>query len=187
MDPYLLRIVSMKWVEKSFKRFIAQRGLPWRVLSDNAKTFKRAAQLLREIVEHKDSSYYLAEYKIQWSFNIEKLPWWGGVFGRLICSVKRCHKKIVGRSRLTHEELLTVITDVVMIINSRPLSYITQDDLEEPIAPSHLLIGRRLISLSEQDLCCDEEEELHNCCQGECPFSVESLVNFGSLGRGNIS
>lgn len=153
-----LDVLHNMFFYRSFKRFIARRGLPRRVLSDNAKTFKRAARLFREIMEHKDSSYYLAEYKIQWSFNIEKSPWWGGVFERLIRSVKRCLKKIIGKSRLTHEELLTVITEVEMVINSRPLSYITQDDLEEPITPSHLLIGRRLISLPEH-LCCDEEEE----------------------------
>ena len=71
---------------------------------------------------------------------MEKSPWWGGVFERLIWSVKRCLKKIVGRATLTHEELLTVITEIEMI-NCRPLSYVTQDDLEEPITPSHLLVG----------------------------------------------
>ena len=45
-----------------------------------------------------------------------------------------------------HEELLTVITEIEIIINSRPLSYVTHDDLEEPITHSHLLVGRRIIS-----------------------------------------
>ena len=36
-----------------------------------------------------------------------------------------------------------------MIINSRPLSYISMDDLEEPLTPSHMMIGRRLLSLPD--------------------------------------
>ena len=34
-----------------------------------------------------------------------------------------------------------------MIINSRPLSYVSTEDLQETLTPSHLLIGHRLFSL----------------------------------------
>jgi hypothetical protein len=39
--------------------------------------------------------------------------------------------------------------EVEMILNSRPLSYISIEDFEESLTPSHLLIGRRLLSLPE--------------------------------------
>ena len=35
------------------------------------------------------------------------------------------------------------------IINSRPLSYVSSDDIEEPLTPSHLLVGRRILSLPD--------------------------------------
>ena len=116
------------------------------------------ASLLKEIEDHKDVKRYFSDHKIQWNFNVEKSPWWGGVFERLIRSVKRCMKKVIGRATLTHEELLTAVIEIEMILNSRPLSYVTQDDLDEPITPSHLLIGRRLTSLPD-DICCTEEDE----------------------------
>ncbi|XP_011408730.1 PREDICTED: uncharacterized protein LOC100636053, partial [Amphimedon queenslandica] len=141
----------------SFKRFVARRGLPRKVLSHNAKTFKKMASLLKEIEDHKDVKRYFSDHKIQWNFNVEMSPWWGGVFEKLIRSVKRCMKKVIGRASLTHEELLTAVIEIEMIINSRPLSYVTQDDLDEPITPSHLLIGRRLTSLPD-DICCTEED-----------------------------
>ena len=34
-----------------------------------------------------------------------------------------------------------------MVVNSHPLSYVSTEDLEEPLTPSHLLIGHRLLSL----------------------------------------
>ena len=41
------------------------------------------------------------------------------------------------------------MTEVEAIVNPRPLSFISSDDLEEPLTPSHLLIGRRALSLPD--------------------------------------
>ena len=154
----ILSNMSLEFFIRSFKRFVARRGLPRRVVSDNAKTFKAAAQLFKEIMRHEEASRYLEENKIQWTFNVEKAPWWGGVFERLIRSVKRCLKKVIGRAKFTREELLTVVTEIEMIINSRPLSYISPSDLDEPITPSHLLMGRRVLSLPDK-LCFSEDQD----------------------------
>ena len=35
-------------------------------------------------------------------------------------------------------KLLTALVEVEMIINSRPLSFVSADDFEEPLTPSHL-------------------------------------------------
>ena len=153
--------MSLEFFLRSFRRFVARRGLPRRVVSDNGKTFKGAARVFKEIMKHKEASHYLEENVIRWTFNVERAPWWGGVFERLIRSVKRCLWKVVGRAKLTREELLTVATEVEMIVNSRPLFYVSQDDLEEPVTPSHLLIGRRVLSLPDT-LCYDGDDEDFN-------------------------
>ena len=87
--------------------------------------------------------------KVEWIFNLEKAPWWGGLFERMVRSVKRCIKKTIGGARLTYEEQLTVIIETEMILNARPLSYVTSADAEEPLTPSHLLHGRRLMGLPD--------------------------------------
>lgn len=134
---------------RSFKRFSARRGFPRKIISDNGKTFKAAAKLIKALVTHKDVQEHLANIGTKWCFNIEKAPWWGGMFERLIRSAKRCLKKMIGRARLTFDELLTMVTEVEAILNSRPLSYLSSDDMDEVITPSHFLTGRRVLSIPD--------------------------------------
>ena len=123
-------------------------------LSDNAKTFKAAAKFKDESVLN-----HLAGRGVEWWFNIDKAPWWGGAFERMVKSTKCCLRKMVGRSKLSL--LHTAIVEVESIINSRPLSYISSGDLEEPLTPSHLLIGRRVLNLPDNlgVLLSDPEDE----------------------------
>ena len=134
---------------RCLKRFAARRGLPRKFISDNGQTFKAAAKVLTALLRDKDLLEYLSSTSIEWSFNVEKAPWWGGFFERMVKSVKRCLRKMIGQAKFNVDELHTAVVEVEGIINSRPLSYITPDDLEEPLTPSHLLIGRRVLSLPD--------------------------------------
>ena len=51
---------------------------------------------------------------------------------------------MIGKARLTYEELNTVLIEVELVINTRPLTYLYSDEITEPITPSHLLVGRNL-------------------------------------------
>ena len=44
---------------------------------------------------------------------------------------------------------MTALTEVEAIVNSRPLSYLSSEDVEEPLTPSHLLTGHRVLSLPD--------------------------------------
>ena len=161
----LVPSLSTQTFLRCFKRFTARRGLPRRMISDNAKTFKAAAKTLREIANHPEVKSYLSQHGIEWSFNIEKAPWWGGMFERLIKSTKRCLKKTIGKARLSYDELQTAIVEVEAILNSRPISFLSADDFEEPLTPSHLIFGRRLISLPD-NLAYGEDDEEEYCPPG---------------------
>ena len=119
---------------KSFKRFIARRGVPKLGVSDNGSTFR-----------NNELKGLLSEYNITWKFNVAKAPWWGGFFERLVKTTKRCLKKSLGTARVSDEELLTVVVEIEGILNSRPLTYV-DDELRNPLTPSQLIIGRRLFS-----------------------------------------
>ena len=51
-----------------------------------------------------------------------------------------------------------ILTEIEAILNSRPLTYTYVDDIEESLTPTHLVIGRRLLMLSN-DRVREEEEE----------------------------
>ena len=124
---------------RSFKRFVCRRGIPRLVVSDNATTFKTAARVLSTVFDLPDVQRYLLNLKLKWRFNLERAPWWGGFFERLIRCVKRCLKKVIKNAKMSYEELLTVVTEVECVLNSRPLTYMSSDDIEEPFTPSHLM------------------------------------------------
>ena len=68
---------------------------------------------------------------------------------RLIKSTKRCLGKTTGQAKLSYDEMHTAIVEIEAIINSQPLSYVSSDDTEEPLTPSHLLVGCRILSLPD--------------------------------------
>ena len=147
---------------RSFKRFSARRGLPRKMISDNGKTFKAASKSLEKLMSHDEVQQHLSGVGIEWLFNVEKAPWWGGLFERMVRSAKRCLKKIIGRAKLNYDELLTAVTEAEMIINSRPLTYISSDDVEAPLTPSHFLMGRRTLSVPDSLLyqCEDDDDDV---------------------------
>ena len=69
---------------RSLKQFCTRRGIPHKLLSDNGKTFKAAAKVVGSIMDQQDVKQYLSQIGVKWCFNLEKAPWWGGVFERLI-------------------------------------------------------------------------------------------------------
>ena len=131
------------------KRFSGRRGIPQRLVSDNSKTFKSANRILSTLKGAPEVQQYLRDSHIEWSFIVEKAPWWGGFYKRLIQSVKRCLRKVIGKAKLSYDELMTTLVEVEATLNSRPISYLSSKDFEEPLTPSHLLIGLRIITLPD--------------------------------------
>ena len=105
------------------------------MVSDNAKTFRSAANIIRDVITHPDVKRYCSDLSLEWHFNLEKAPWWGGLFERMIKSTKLCLRKMVGQAHFTHDEILTAVVKIEAIINARPLSYVSMEDMEEPLTP----------------------------------------------------
>ncbi|XP_065052684.1 uncharacterized protein LOC135681942 [Rhopilema esculentum] len=67
----------------------------------------------------------------------------------MVGTVKRCLRKVIGKAKLTDYELRTLILEVESIINARPLTYVFEELDSEPLTPSHLIFGRRLVTLPD--------------------------------------
>eukprot|EP00794_Sanderia_malayensis_P017910 gene17910-biopygen12898 len=130
------------------RRFCARRGTPRLINTDNALTFKAADSLLKKLRLDHTFQGFLDHHRITWKFNLPLSPWRGGYFERMVGSVKRCLRKVLGNARLSFDELSTILTEVESTLNSRLLTYL-YDELGDVLTPSHLLYGHRFPSLSE--------------------------------------
>lgn len=84
----------------AFQRFMARRGIPTTVYSDNALTFKRAAtelQALGKILLKKETQDFFSANRVTWKFIVERAAWWGGWWERLIRTVKQSLRRVLGR------------------------------------------------------------------------------------------
>ena len=115
---------------RGFERFLARRGVPDLIIHDNFKTFKS-----REVKR------FMLGLGTRQQFILTASSWWGGFYERLVRTVKSCLKKTRGREHTTFEELQTILCEVEVPINSRPLAYVSEDDLDEPLMPFHLMHG----------------------------------------------
>jgi len=87
-------------------------------MSDNAKSFKAASKDISNVLRSTAVRQYITDKRVVWQFIVEKAPWWGGFWERMVRSVKNCMKKTVGRSLLDFEELHTLMVDIEATINN---------------------------------------------------------------------
>ena len=110
------------------RKFIARRGFPSTIISDNAPSFRTTEKLISEVSNNHiwtdDTFDYCAHNGITWKFLPQFSPWMGGFYERLIGIVKTAIRKSLGRKILAVEELDVFMTEVESIVNSRPLTFL---------------------------------------------------------------
>ena len=91
---------------------------------------------------------------------------------------KHCLKKLIGRSHISLDELTTALAEIEAVLNSRPLSYVSSEDLDEPVTPSHPIVGQRLLSLPDNlDYLCDPGDEEFTLDKSQVTSRVRHLNN----------
>ena len=128
------------------RRFLALRGHPKMIQSDNGTQFVGAERQLREMVkgwnvtELKD---FCAERQICWKFTTPLAPHQNGCAEALVKSCKQAFKKAIGEQRLTPFELQTCLQEVANLVNERPIGrHPTDPDDGSYICPNDILLGR---------------------------------------------
>ena len=138
------------------RRFIARRGKPILIWSDNGSNFVGAARLLTELYEFlrmRETEHVVASYcasqGVTWEFIPERAPHFGGLWEAAVKSMKKHLRNIVGDTRLTFEELSTVLCQIEAVLNSRPLTPLSNEGEAEALTPGHFLVGRPLEALPD--------------------------------------
>lgn len=141
----------------AFKRFCFMRGFPGRLYSDCGTNFKGASRELNSAFEKAMNSTefqnLIAKDRIQWNFNSPAAPHFGGLWEAAVKSMKIRLVKIFGNRTPTYEELTTAIYQISAMLNSRPLTPVTDDinDLNV-LTPGHFLIGGSFTSIPAPSL-----------------------------------
>ena len=104
-----------------------------------------AAREWREWIEvwnQSDIEQSLDQKQIKWKFNPPGAPHFGGVWERMVRSCKKVMMTIVGNRTLTDDVLSTTMCLVEQILNSRPLTSVSDDPEHlEALTPNHILLG----------------------------------------------
>ena len=128
----------------AFRRFVARRGQPDKMYSDNGSNFQAGEKELKNAFKsmNKDKvEAFLHDKGCEWHFNPPTASHFGGAWERLIRSVRRILRGVLRQQTITDEVLTTVLAEVESILNSRPLTEFSSDPKDkEPLTPNHLLL-----------------------------------------------
>ncbi len=112
----------------AMREFIALRGKPSVIYSDNQSTIQLGEAVLTEawkgVVEDPTVYSYLANNGIKWKYIPQHAAWQGSFYERLMQNLKNCLRRTLGQLCLTREQLRAQLAECSAIINSRPLVFI---------------------------------------------------------------
>ena len=130
----------------ALQRFIARRGQPEQLRSDNGTNFVGAEKELRLALKELDQckiTNFLRPKGIQWHFNPPSASHMGGVWERQIRSIRAVLKGLTTQQTVDEEGLATLMCLVESILNGRPITKLSDDPNDDlPLTPNHLLLLR---------------------------------------------
>ena len=130
----------------ALQRFIARRGEPVEIRSDNGTNFTGAHLELRRVLKQWNQAQiddFLQKKEIQWIFNPPGASHMGGAWERQIRTVRSVLRGLLYLQVLDDEALTTLMCIVEGIVNGRPITRISDDPKDPtPLTPNHLLLLR---------------------------------------------
>ena len=148
--------------QAALDRFIARRGCPSHIFSDNGGNFVGARndlqgfyKFLKNQQNNEEIQHYLAtHHEVTWHNIPARSPHMGGLWEAAVKSMKTHLHRVIGFTRLTYEELTTITTKIEACLNSRPLLPLHSHPTDgiDVLTPGHFLTGRALMALPEDPI-----------------------------------
>ena len=95
---------------RNLEKFVARRGTPDLLVSDNTATFKVVLVDLEEMSNHPEVREYLDEIYLQWRCNLALAAWWSGFFERIVGLVTTILRRTLGKAKLGFKEMEVIFT-----------------------------------------------------------------------------
>ncbi|XP_011167572.1 uncharacterized protein LOC105201302 [Solenopsis invicta] len=138
----------------AYARFVARRGLPESIYSDNETTFVGADREMtiafRAALRNSDFQNQTATDNTSWYFIPPSASHFDGLWEAGVRSIKHHLRRMIGAHTLTYEEMSTLLYSIEACLNSRPLAPLSDAlDNYEPLTPGHFLIGGALTARPE--------------------------------------
>ncbi|KAL1448332.1 hypothetical protein WDU94_014009 [Cyamophila willieti] len=140
-------------------RFIARRGKPSHMYSDQGSNFKASARHLTEVqqylkIANPHLNQQLSSRGIFWHFNPAGAPNFSGLAEAGVKSAKHHLSRLLNGRPLYQEEITTLLCEVEACLNSRPLGFLSTvpDDRFDYLTPGHFLVGAPLLARPEYDV-----------------------------------
>ena len=124
---------------------------------DNQTTFHKAAKVFKASTQRMrlmniDPTVFedkLANQGVSWKFRTDRASLCGGYWERVCRQLKEPLRKVLEKAFLNNTEMMTVLTDIEGINNSRPLNYVGDDIWDgRVITPALLGLGKRFGKLT---------------------------------------
>ncbi|XP_055619018.1 uncharacterized protein LOC129764190 [Toxorhynchites rutilus septentrionalis] len=143
----------------AFDRFVSRRGKPTTVWTDNGTNFVGAANLFREWEkffnrqENQNEIQHSQGNSIEWRFNPPEASHFGGIWEANIRQTKALLVKQTGGAALSFEEMSTVLARIEAVLNSRPITQLSDDPEDlEPLTPGNFLIFRPVTAVARPEV-----------------------------------
>jgi hypothetical protein len=139
----------------AFDRFVSRRGLSHDMYSDNGTNFHGTDNEFRGIIGkiEKGIAAHLSSKAVRWHFSCPLAPHAGGYYESAVKMMKHHLVRTADTHSFDFEQFQTVLCKIEAILNSRPLTPLSEDPSDcSYLSPGHFLIGRPLIAKPELDL-----------------------------------
>ena len=125
----------------AIRRMVSRHGKPAHLWSDHGTNFVSTNKEIRQAIKRWNQSQIedqLSQEGIQWHFNPPASPHFGGAWERLVQSAKKALNAVAVKQLVTEKTLLTFLTEVESLLNSRWLTHVSSDpQYEEALTPNH--------------------------------------------------